>query len=59
MSTITSIVRKPMAHAIHLALFGAALLLIEPGTAQAQAAGAGTQQLVHDFKVPEIGRAHV
>ena len=54
MSTITSIVRKPMAHAIHLALFGAALLLIEPGTAQAQAqaAGAGTRQLVHDFKVP-------
>ena len=53
MSPFISIARTPMAHAIHLALFGAALLLIDPAAAQAQTANApAAQQQVHDFKVP-------
>ena len=44
--------RTPMAHAIEFALFGAALLLLQPSTVQAHGVDASVQQAVHDFKVP-------
>ena len=52
MSSFIASKRTPMAHAIHLALFGAALLLFKPAAVQAQALDASTQQAMHDFKVP-------
>lgn len=52
MSSFIASKRTPMAYAIHLALFGAALLLIEPAAVQAQVLDASTQQTVHDFRVP-------
>ncbi|OBV41027.1 TonB-dependent siderophore receptor [Janthinobacterium psychrotolerans] len=52
MSSFIASKRTPMAHAIHLALFGAALLLFNPAAVQAQVLDASAQQAVHDFKVP-------